>query len=148
MVTVRGIKTSGDDLLQLSAIPGVESHPELNEDNAKRIEDVDHTYSIVDVFGRVWAILGILEYSPGKYESWMMIDPGAGKLMLQILRMAKKYLNDHFYDKDIESYIGENFRQAQRLNVMLGFKLQAPDKAQKREGQIYAQYILSKKDRT
>lgn len=147
MTKVRRIKTSGDDLLQLSSIPGVESHPELNEGNAKQIESFDHTYSTVDVFGRVWAIGGILEYKPGVHEAWFMVDPKAGHHMLSITRIIKEELSNHAAE-EIEAWVELSFDRGHRFMGMLGFKLQAPDKSRDREGLNYARYILSKKDGT
>ncbi len=134
-------------MLQLSSVEGVERHPDLNESNAKRIEEFDHTYSIVDVFGKVWALGGILEYKPGVHEAWFMVDPAAGHHMLFITRMLKNQL-EIYPAKEIEAWVELTFDRGHRFMGMLGFKLQAPDNSRDREGLNYARYILSKKDGT
>lgn len=144
MTRVRLIKTTGEDLLQLAERAGVERHDQLNEENAGKVEMFPHTFSVIDVFGRVWAILGVIEYEPGKHEAWMLVDPEAGIHMLTITRLIKQGLKEH-PAKEIEAYVELNFDRGHRFAGMLGFKVKAPGIAHNREGRTYAQYILSEK---
>lgn len=145
MTEVKWVKTTGEDLFYLSCILGVEKHPDLNEENAKKIENFDHTYSLVDVFGKVWAIAGIMEYAPGIYEAWMLVDPAAGSYMIRMTRAFKDYFGSH-PAKAIEAWVKVGFDKGHRYMDMLGFKLQAPDTSRDREGLNYARYLLLKKD--
>lgn len=143
MTKVRKEKTTGDDLLQLAA--RTELHPSLNEENAHKVDSFDHVYSIVDVFGRVWAVGGVIENTPGVFEAWTVVDPEAVGKKMGITRLAKEIMDEH-PAKEIEAFVQLNFDRGHQFVGMLGFILKAPHIV--REGQTYARYILSKKDET
>lgn len=136
------IRAKGEHLLELISQPGVEGQELLNESNVENIEKFPHAWSLVDVYGRVWAIVGILEIEPNKWEAFMFVDPKAGPHMVSITKVVKDYFSS-FDAEQVEANVKCDFDSGHRYMRMLGFKEKAPGEMHDpREGREYVPYIL------
>lgn len=142
-------KATGDDLLELVARPGVEGCEIVSAENAHTLNDWDYIYSFVDVYGRVWGVAGALEFRPGKWELFLIVDPEAKGHLIGIVKSALEFVQN--FGKDLEAEVEKGFIQGHKLVLMLGFKEKAPrdvEAQSHREGPEFVRYIRFHKGET
>lgn len=87
-----------------------------------------YSHSIVDVFGRVIAVGGIIEEWAGRGRAWAILDQQSRQYFLSIHKKVKKFLKDSGINR-IEADVDCDFEQGHRWVELLGFKLECESRS-------------------
>lgn len=144
MISIRATKDHLVELLHACDAP--ELALRMNEEQAKRIEDFEYAFSAVDVYGKVWAMAGLVKDESDEWEAWAIMDMSNGSRMIGITRLVRAFL-DGFSGSDIKAIVNKDFVLGHKWISMLGFKEKAPSSAHDGGSQSDVLYILYKDKR-
>lgn len=96
----------------------------ITEDQILALVSSKHSYTVVNAYGKVLGVGGIVEKWKGRAEAWAILDQNSREYFLCIHNAVKRFLNG-FNVRRIEAEVDCNFEAGHRWMRLLGFKKEA-----------------------
>lgn len=122
--------------------------PDYAELSARMFAVNGFGYTALDAENHVVGAAGLVRIFPGTWEGWAYTTPLFQKYGIQVHRMAKRMLDEHFAQPDvrrIQCIVDAKYYDAMRWAEALGFKCESYLVSYGPEGQPYAMFAMVKK---
>lgn len=111
-------RLTADHYRQLDHLPIMLSELDVNAFN-----EAPYCHAIVDDNGDVLACGGVIQYWPGRGESWAIFNPRTKANALKVVRLMRDHL-DTLPFRRIEATVICGFARGRRFAELLGFELE------------------------
>lgn len=113
----------------------------MTDDAAEKINGFEYAFSAVDVYGKIWAMAGLVKDESDEWEAWAIMDTSNGSRMFGVTRLVAEFL-ETFDGGDVKAWVNPDFLLGHKWVRMLGFKEKAPSSAHDGGSQGDVLYIL------